>query len=120
MKLIRLVLGKIILFFDAAFVPESEKRSPEAQAKVDAEAKSLVLYQLNACPFCVKVRRGMKRLGVTIELKDIGTDAKAHAELMAGGKLDQAPCLRITDSSGAVSWLYESSDILAHLEKRFS
>jgi hypothetical protein len=36
------------------------KRTPEAQAIADHKTVSLVLYQFEACPFCVKVRRGIK------------------------------------------------------------
>ena len=108
------------MFFDAAFSPTAIQRSPEQQAVVDQKAKSLLLYQLNACPFCVKVRRALKRLGVTLAMKDIGTDPVAHAELMAGGKMDQVPCLKITAPDGSVQWRYESSEINADLERIFA
>ena len=72
------------------------------------------------CPFCVKVRRAAKRLSLTIPMKDVGVDSNAQAELMAGGKKDQVPCLRITSPSGAVEWMYESSAIVEYLEKRFA
>ena len=120
LKLIRWYLGKIILFLDWLFTPQSMSRSPEAQAKADELAKSFELYQLNACPFCVKVRREMKRLGIEITLKDIGNDPHAHRELMNGGKLDQAPCLRIMKPEGNSEWLYESSDIVEFLRKHFA
>jgi glutaredoxin len=115
MKIIRYFLGKIILFLDAVFSPAQEiHRSPAAQAAVDAETASWTLYHLMTCPFCVKVRREMRRLGITIPLKDIGTDPTAFSELMAGGKQDQAPCLKMGSE-----WMYESSDINAFLRKRF-
>jgi glutaredoxin len=115
MKIIRYLLGKIVLFLNALFVPALEvHRSPEQQAKVDAETSSWVLYQLVTCPFCVKVRREMKRLGITIQTRDISSDANAYAELMAGGKIDQYPCLRMGDT-----WMYESSAIVEFLQKGF-
>ncbi len=120
MKLIRLVLGAIILFFDRVFTPTSMSRTPEAQAQADLRVKSLVLYQLNACPFCVKVRRELKRLGISVALKDIGKDPQAHQELMAGGKEDQAPCLKITKPDQSVQWLYESTDIVNYLRAEFA
>jgi glutaredoxin len=115
MKLIRFVLGKIILFFDAVFTPALlVHRSPADQARVDAETQTWTLYHLMTCPFCVKVRREMKRLGVTIPLKDVGQDPQAFQELMNGGKEDQVPCLKMGDT-----WMYESSEINAFLQQRF-
>jgi glutaredoxin len=119
MKIIRFVLGKIILFFDAAFTPKGMSRPAIEQAGVDSAARSLTLYQLQACPFCVKVRREMKRLSLSIPLRDVGTDPSAQAELMQGGKIDQVPCLKIPEADGRITWLYESSEINAYLQKRF-
>lgn len=119
MKIIRFVLGKIILFVDAVFTPVGKQRLPDEQSRIDAQAAGLTLYQLEACPFCVKVRREMKRLSITIPLRDVGRDPAAQAELMAGGKIDQVPCLRIPQAGGGFEWLYESGDINAYLQKRF-
>ena len=111
MKFIRLILGKIILFLDAIFTPDVETvRSTDQQASLDAKTQLWTLYQLPPCPFCVKVRRQMKRLGLVIPLKDIH-QSENHQELMMGGKLDQVPCLRYVDPQGQTVWLYESTDI---------
>ncbi|MBS1958099.1 MAG: glutathione S-transferase N-terminal domain-containing protein [Bdellovibrionales bacterium] len=118
MKIIRFILGKIILTLDAIFSPKSMTRDSGKQALVDKETQSMSVYQLVACPFCVKVRRQMKRLALKIELKNI-EDSNVHSELMAGGKQDQVPCLRLVDASGNITWMYESSDINAYLEQRF-
>jgi len=82
--------------------------------------KSLTLYQLEACPFCVKVRREMKRLSIQMPIRDVGKDPGAQQELMAGGKIDQVPCLKIEAPNSPVQWMYESSDINAYLQKRFA
>lgn len=120
MKLIRIVLGKIILTLDRIFSPEAIRRSPEDQAKVDESVKSLTLYHLLACPFCVKVRRKMKALALHFPVLDIGKNEAAYQEMMAGGKEDQVPCLKIVADDGSVQWMYESDEINAYLEKRFS
>ncbi|MBC7396041.1 MAG: glutathione S-transferase N-terminal domain-containing protein [Bdellovibrionales bacterium] len=119
MKPIRFVLGNIILFLDFIFSPTGIKRLDEHQDRVDAETASLCVYELEMCPFCVKVRRAIKRLSLKIELKDV-LEPKNQTELMAGGKKDQVPCLRITQADGSVQWMYESSAIIAHLEQHFS
>lgn len=119
MKLIRYILGNIILFLDFIFSPQGIERSNEAQDEIDAKTADLILYELKMCPFCVKARRAVKRLSLKIELRDV-LEAKNQAELMAGGKVDQVPCLRILHSDGKIQWMYESSEICAYLEQRFA
>ncbi len=118
-RLIRFVLGKIILFFDALFRPKPFQRSPAEQAKVDEQTRKLALYHFMACPFCVKVRRHLTRRNLNIELRDVKREKKFDKELMAGGGNFQVPCLRIQNDDGTVRWLYESSDIVAYLDERF-
>jgi glutaredoxin len=120
MPLIRLILGKLILLFNWLFIPSSVERDADLQAGVDQQTASLKLYQYEACPFCVKVRRAMKRQALTIEIKDVKRNESARMELMAGGGLLKVPCLRIEDEQEQVEWLYESSDIIRYLESRFS
>jgi glutaredoxin len=119
MRIIRLVLGKLILFFNWAFTPRSVKRDPPAQAVVDQQTASLALYQYEACPFCVKVRRAMKRNGLNIETRDVKRCDTSREELLAGGGNLKVPCLRIEDVQGQTEWMYESSDIISYLERRF-
>jgi len=120
MTAIRFVLGKIILAMDALFRPKGVVRDQALQAKIDAQTKEWRLYQLNACPFCVKVRRELARLSVTIPTKEINQSETAHAELMAGGQQDQVPCLMVPGTEGKTEWLYESSEIVSFLRKQFS
>ena len=119
MKPIRFVLGNFLLFLNFLFSPSGVKRLTEQQDEVDAATSSLVLYELQMCPFCIKVRRVLKRLSLKIELKDV-LIPKNQAELMAGGKQDQVPCLRITHATGEIEWMYESSAISEYLEKKFA
>ncbi|CAM2924900.1 glutaredoxin [Vibrio mytili] len=119
MKFIRWFLGKIILLLNAVFSPSGIKRSAEEQKIVDDKAKQFALYQFDACPFCVKVRRAMKRQSVKIELRDAKNDAQHRQELEQGGGRIKVPCLRI-EKDGATQWLYESSDIVAYIEKEFA
>lgn len=114
MKLIRWIVGKIILFLDAVFSPSVKERSPAEKARIAAAAKNLSLYQYEACPFCVKVRRFMKAEGVAIPLKDAKREP-FQSELLAGGGKLQVPCLKIEKPDGAAEWMYESSDIIAYL-----
>lgn len=120
MAVIRFVLGRIILFLNWLFSPRSIQRDAQAQALVDAQTAGLKLYHYAACPFCVKVRRAMKRQALDIETRDVKRASDAKEELLAGGGVLKVPCLRIEQASGEVRWMYESTDIVTYLERRFA
>lgn len=120
MSIVRWLLGRIILFFNWLTLPKKPDHSPEKQAELDAQTANMALYQYAACPFCVKTRRAIRRLGLNIELRDARNNPQYRAELEQRGGKQQVPCLRIEDPNGSVSWLYESGDIIDFLQKRFA
>ena len=120
MAIVRLILGKIILFFNWLFTPGGVKRDPQTQATVDLQTAELTLYQYEACPFCVKVRRAMKRQSLNIDTRDVKRSVSAKDELLAGGGDLKVPCLRIAEADSEERWMYESREIIAYLEQRFS
>jgi glutaredoxin len=119
MRVIRLVLGRLILFFNWLFTPRSIKRDAMSQTSIDEQTQQLTLYQYQACPFCVKVRRTMKRQALTIETRDVKRSEVARSELLAGAGDLKVPCLRIEDTSGTTRWMQDSKDIIGYLESRF-
>lgn len=120
MQLIRAILRVVILFLDRLTTPTPIARLPEDQKKIDAETAALALYHFEACPFCVKVRRHMKRRALNIELRDVKRNRTYDKELVAEGGKFQVPCLRIIDqATGSTQWLYESDDIIRYLDQRF-
>lgn len=116
MALIRKLLGSLILFFDWVFTPKGVKRDPSSQALVDEKTANLSLYHYKACPFCVKVRRAMKRQSLTIPVHDAKRSEQSKNELLAGGGLLKVPCLRIDEGDKGVTWMYESNDIIQYLQ----
>ena len=82
-------------------------------------ASALALYQFNGCPFCVKVRRTLRRLNVPVELRDASGNAEHRQTLLAEGGKIKVPCLRIEEDD-QTRWLYESDAINAYLESRFA
>ncbi len=82
----------------------------------DRVASRLSLYHFDSCPFCLRVRRELARLGVEVELRNIHRDRSRYDELVRGGGKQQAPCLRIENDDGTAEWLYESSDIISRLQ----
>ena len=119
MFIVRAILGALILFFNWVFTPKSIQREATEQAEIDVQTKKLALYQYAACPFCVKVRRAMKRNGLNIETYDAKRSEQAKEELVSGGGQLKVPCLRIEEDNGDVRWMYESGDIISYLEQRF-
>lgn len=119
MYVVRWILGKLILILNFIFSPRGNKRDEKEQNIVDEQTKLLTLYQFSTCPFCVKVRRQMKRLSLNIALVDAKEEAN-KSELIAQGGSQKVPCLRIEHSNGDVQWMYESSDINTYLTERFS
>ncbi|PKH88118.1 glutaredoxin family protein [Colwellia sp. Bg11-28] len=116
MKAIRWPIGQLILLLNLTFSPRSPKRAADEQARIDDKTRTLSLYQLPSCPFCVKVRRTMKREGLKIELRNINGNNDYSAELVREGGKRKVPCLRIEKEDGQVQWLYESSDVVSHLQ----
>ena len=119
MKAIRWILGQVILLLDAVTSPKSIMRELSAQKAIDDATASMSMYQFKTCPFCVKVRRELKRHALNIELRDAKNDADIKAELVREGGRHKVPCLRTENPDGSVQWLYESNDIIAHLKKEF-
>ena len=119
-KVIRWTLGRIILLFNWLFKPPLPARDPQEQLAIDESALDLKLYQFQACPFCVKVRRELRRLGVNIETRDAARDPRHKQDLLEGGGEYKVPCLRIEESDGSPSWLYESDAIVSYLRGRFT
>lgn len=119
-KTLRLILTPFMLLWARLAVPKGIARPEDAQRRVDRECASLALYHFETCPFCIKVRHEMARLSLPIELRDAQHDAKRRAELLDGGGKIQTPCLQITGEQGNVEWMYESADIIAYLQQRFS
>lgn len=119
-KPIRWILGQIIIFIDWITRPKPLQRSAEAQAEVDKQTANMALYHFQMCPFCVKTRRQIHRLGLNIENRDARNDEKWNQELINEGGKYQVPCLKISKADGSVQWMYESSDINQYLDETFS
>jgi len=117
---LRVVIGPFILLGEIATTPKGMVRQPEEQRLVDLQCRGLVLYQFRTCPFCVKVRREIRRLSLDIELRDTQRDLQHRAALLQGGGQVKVPCLKITDEQGNSQWMYESSEIIQYLHERFA
>ncbi len=79
--------------------------------------KKLDLYYYDECPYCQKVLRAMRELGIgqQITLKNILRSQEAAQTLVAVGGKRQVPCLFIDGAP-----MYESDDIVAYLRREFA
>ena len=116
-KALRNGLGMIIVFVSWLTLPKQIKRNEGDQVQAQESAQGLTLYQLYACPFCVKTRRAIHRLNITLEIRDIGKEPGYRQELEQQGGRVKVPCLRI-EEQGEVRWMYESNDIISYLDQQ--
>jgi glutaredoxin len=119
MKFVRWLLGRIVLTINWLTWPRAGVRAPEQQQAVEANLAHYALYQFHACPFCVKVRRALRRLNLPMTLRDAKPEGAYRTELQQQGGAVKVPCLRIEHPDGRIEWMYESSDIIAYLEQTF-
>lgn len=115
-KTVRIVLGPLLLLWEKLTTPTGIERGTEAQARLDALTRNMVLYQYQTCPFCMKVRKTLARLALKIEKRDAQHDLSSRRELEQQGGQIKVPCLRITAADGSRRWLYESGAIIRYLE----
>jgi glutaredoxin len=118
MKFIRFIIGQIILGVDFLTRPRPIVRRSEEQLKVDKAISGMSLYQFNACPFCVKVRRHLRKHSLNIELRDAKNDMEIKNELVREGGKHKVPCLRIEIDAQNVKWLYSSEEICTFLDSK--
>jgi len=119
-RILRWPLGHIVILLDWVTRPSKPTHSALRQAELDQMTASLKLYQFPQCPFCVKTRRTIWRLGLNIELRDARGDAQWQKELIQLGGRHQVPCLRLLEPDGSSQWLYESKAIIRYLDQHYA
>lgn len=116
-RTVRRIIGPIMLLIDKLTTPKGVMRAPEEQQKLDQTTKQLSLYQFKTCPFCMKVRREIKRLSLNIEVCDAQHDKFNRERLLNDGGKIKVPCLHIKQKDGDDQWLYESDEVIEYLRK---
>jgi glutaredoxin len=118
-RVIRWPLAQLVIFIDWISRPKAPGYPPEKQAELDAVTSGMKLYHFRQCPFCVKTRRTIRRLGLNIETRDARNDPQWNQELINEGGRYQVPCLRIVNDDNSVEWMYEANTIIQYLDRRF-
>lgn len=113
------MLEKLFSKIENLLVGEPIERPEAEQRVVDEKTKRLSLYHFPTCPYCLRVRRMIKKLKLDIELRDINRLPEYRTELITHGGYSMVPCLRVEDHEGNVRWMHESSDINRYLIERF-
>ena len=86
------------------------------RAPVDAGLKALVLYNMEASPYCRKVRETLCELNLEYRVRNVAKRSRRRPELVAEGGQMMVPYLSDPNTGTA---LYESEDIVAYLEKTY-
>lgn len=118
-RTLRIILEPFVLLWNKLTMPKGIERSAQEQSDMDNRTSKLSLYQFNSCPFCIKVRRQIKRQSLNIKLLDTQHNQQNRDELLKGGGELKVPCLKIISDTGEVKWLYESNDIIQYLKDEF-
>ena len=116
MKFIRWFLGRLILICDFVTRPKPIERKINDQEKIDFITSKFSLYQFNACPFCVKVRRQIRKFSLNVELRDAKNNISYKEELISEGGTHKVPCLRIDHNVKQTEWLYGYKEIIIYLK----
>jgi len=116
-RTIRRVIGPFMLLGDKITTPKGIERPAEKQEQLDQTTQDIALYQFKTCPFCMKVRREIKRQSLNIELRDAQHDQEHRQELLTGGGQIKVPCLKVKDKDGQPTWLYESTEVIQYLRE---
>ena len=118
-KLVHAIVGPVLLLWDSLTSPKGIQRPSQVQQLIDDKTRNLTLYQFRSCPYCIRVRRAIKRHSLNIETRDALRDTVSRKQLLEGGGKIKVPCLKIMDEQGNATWMYESTAIVQHLEERF-
>ena len=113
---VRRIIGPVMLLIDKLTTPKGIKHPVEKQQHLDLTTQNFALYQFKTCPFCMKVRREIKRQSLNIELRDAQHDEHHRQQLIEGGGQIKVPCLKIKDKNGEHRWLYESTEVIQYLK----
>ena len=119
-KLLRIILGPVMLLKEKLTRPQGIIRTPAAQTLVDKDCQSLTLYHYKTCPFCMKVRHETARLSLNIQRIDAQKPGIDRDALTHEGGQTKVPCLKITDTAGKSQWLYDSNRIIGYLQGQFA
>jgi len=116
LKFLKYIIGKFLVFLDNLISPTPVIIDARQKKIIETRIQGLELYQFYTCPFCIKVRRYMKRNNILIPFRDAKNDKTFRQELLEGGGKILVPCLKISKNN-QVKWLYESNDIISYFSK---
>ena len=85
-----------------------------------ANEETLILYLRNDCGYCYYVQDAIRKLGLTVEERNIWEDPAFEEELMSVTGRRVVPVLRAIDNEGASRWIPESRDIIEYLVSHHS
>ena len=94
-------------------------KDPRPKTSEDGKISGLSLYGYPQCPFCQRVLRAARALGLEIPLRNTLSGGDHEKELQAACGRTTVPVLCIEGPGDETVWLPESADIVRYLEQRF-
>lgn len=77
----------------------------------------LVLYELQGCPYCAKVRRALSELDLSYESRSVPSARSQRSEVQEVSGQSGVPVL--VDRTNGVEGMPESDDIVAYLYEEY-
>lgn len=108
-----------ILASFSAWFDQPVERSQREQQRVDRIAATLTLYTRNHCSECFNLLRQLKKLNVSITVKNIRRCHIYEKELLAAGQSSNIPCLRIEQGQD-VQWVSQVDEIVRFFDQKFA
>jgi len=78
----------------------------------------IVLYELDGCPYCAKVRRKLDELGLEYESRKVPGSHSKREEVKAVSGQTGVPVL--VDEANGIEGMPESDDIVEYLEETYA
>jgi len=75
-------------------------------------------YALPGCPYCMRVERQLKKLGVTYERHDVPPDRNDRSRLTQLTGQSDVPV--IVDRAHGIEWMYGSGQIIEYLRTTYA
>ena len=114
------LLGPPLRMVERARFRKFRSLSPAEVVKRSEALRGCELYHFQASPFAARVRGALAKFQVEIPMHDVLESNKAWKELIAGGKRDRVPCLKVTEPGAPDRWIYESLEIVKFIEIRMA
>ncbi len=84
------------------------------------KTQKLAIYMRHGCYYCSLVMGAIEKLGLEVDVRNIWEDPEHEKQLVMATNRSVVPVLYYEDENNKASWMPESADIIAFLNKQGS